>query len=193
MRGLVALMVILGPSMAFAGYIKFHKTGFVREDIKTLEGQLQWYVNQGDYQVTLDLDSGGGDLSGILGLQAFEQGLAYRMKNLKSKGLVLTTQVSSRSVCESACTALFALGDRRLAWRSSNFMFHAVIVQKAGKKKKYYKKLYADRWYRVINEVDSSLAKFLKDNGWLETKRHDWDIRASSLKSKFGNYITEIL
>ena len=90
----------------------------------------------------------------------------------------------------SACTALFALGDRRVAHKNSKFMFHAVGIKKAKQYKKKFKKLYADRWLKVIRSVDAPLATYLHEKGWLLTKRKDWVVRARSLKSKFGNYIT---
>ena len=195
MRGLVALIVALGPSLAFAGYINFHKDGFKREDIQYLESQLRWYMNNGDFEVTIDLDSAGGDLSGLLGVRNYEQGLAYKIKSMKEEGLKLTTIVGARSKCESACTALFAIGDKRLAYRNSNFMFHAVIIQKAKTRagKLRFKKIYADRWLRLINEVDPKLASYLEEAGWLLTRRQDWDVSARRLKNRFGQYITGLL
>ena len=143
MRGWVALLLALGPSIASAGYINFHKDGFKENDIRTLERQIRSFVEQGDFEITIDLNSEGGDLSGLLGRASFEQGLAYKLDSLREAGLVLTTQVRKRNICMSACTALFALGDRRVAHKNSKFMFHAVGIKKAKQYKKKFKKLYA--------------------------------------------------
>lgn len=189
MRGIAILILLLGPLSSWAGHIKFHKTGFVRSDIQKLEGQIRYFQGRGDASVTIDLNSGGGDLSGLLGRVSIEQGLAHKIRQIKAAGLKIITRVKKGSSCESACTALFALGEVRWAAPGAKFMFHGVIIQKAGDRKKEFQKVYAERWLDVIGEIDHSLAKYLDRKNWFLKKRGEWRVSAKKLYKDHGKFI----
>ena len=189
MRGIVLLALLLGPMASWAGYIEFHKTGFVRSDIQDLEAQIRYFHNRGDESVTIDLNSGGGDLSGLLGRVSIEQGLAHKIRQIKANGLKIITRVRGKSRCESACTALFALGDVRWAAPRATFMFHGVKIQKAGNRKKEFQKLYAERWLDVIGEIDYGLASYLDRENWFLRPTGDWTVSGRKLYRDYGKFI----
>ena len=189
MKGIIVLVLLLGPMSSWAGYIKFHKTGFVRSDIQDLEAQIRYFQKRGDESVTIDLNSGGGDLSGLLGRISIEQGLAHKIRQIKAQGLKIITRVKTKSRCESACTALFVLGDVRWAAPKATFMFHGVIIQKAGKRKKEFQKVYAERWLDVIGEIDYSLARYLDQKNWFLRPKGEWRVSGRRLYKDHGRFI----
>lgn len=69
--------------------------------------------------IYLELNSRGGYLT-----EAEE--IYNRIKSLKEEGKSISTFVASGSVCASACTVIFAAGEKRVAGEAASFMVHGV-------------------------------------------------------------------
>lgn len=109
----------------------------------------------GDRNITIELDSVGGNL-----------GAALRA-NSRLKAYGVNTLVKRE--CASSCTVLFAAGRVRSASRGANFMFHAVHVEhidsklrKQGYTTKSVAQDYANRWLAAVRAASPSLASRLQ-------------------------------
>jgi hypothetical protein len=115
----------------------------------------------GDRNITIELNSNGGNLGSAL--TAFAQIKRYGANTLVKR------------LCASSCTVLFAAGATRSASNSARFMFHAVHVEHIAKKLRYNKKKnvdgvtkdqvaedYANRWLMAVRSASPALASQLE-------------------------------
>lgn len=123
--------------------------------MNSLVSKVASAYKSGDRNITVELDSGGGNL-----------GAAFRA-NAQLKSYGVNTLVKNE--CASACTVLFAAGKTRSASRGANFMFHAVHVEhidsklrKQGFTTKSVAQDYANRWLASVRAVSPSLAARLQ-------------------------------
>lgn len=77
--------------------------------------------NQNKKDVMISLNSHGG-------LIAVYESISNILEEMKANGTTITTHVGKNKICMSACTALFAHGDKRMAHTESTWMFHGVYV-----------------------------------------------------------------
>jgi hypothetical protein len=109
----------------------------------------------GDRNITVELDSGGGNLGSAL------------YANAQLKRYSVNTLV--RNECASSCTVLFAAGKTRTASGGANFMFHAVQVEhidgklkKQGLTARSVAQDYANRWLAAVRAASPTLAARLE-------------------------------
>lgn len=103
--------------------------------------------------VVLVLDSGGGNLYATLNF-------VDSMKEKASK-LNVSLHTRVRSSCESSCTVLFTLGEKRMAGRWSKFGFHSPAVASKlprGIRRADVIEEARDRWLEAISKVDPKLS-----------------------------------
>lgn len=137
---------------AKATVIHFHGDVSKRE-VDQLIARVEQASGRGDKDIVIDLTSLGGDLQ--VALRAFH--------TLRS--LHVQTHVSDE--CSSACTVLFASGDRRTAVSSATFLFHrvGVIPAQRGVSRQQindYRTQFAAEWLSAIGSVSPSLANELE-------------------------------
>ncbi len=135
--------------------------------------------NAGDRNITVSLNSGGGDL--IAALNANRQLKQYRVNT------------SASDDCSSACTVIFAAGVNRSASSSTTFLFHAVHVSKKSPKlfssglssssQDDYVTKYANLWLAAVRAASPSFAGQLQRENTLT--RGSREYTGSSLR-KFG-------
>lgn len=103
--------------------------------------------------VVLVLNSGGGNLYATLDF-------VESMKDKASK-LNLSLHTRVRSSCESSCTVLFTIGEKRMAGRWSKFGFHSPAVASKlprGIRRSDVIEEARDRWLDAISKVDPKLS-----------------------------------
>ena len=176
-----AVFLALMPA-AHAKNISF--SGMVKaESVRSLVAKAQAASAAGDRNITISLDSVGGDLGAAL----------WAMPILR--GLGVNTSVSQ--TCWSACTVLFASGVRRQAAWDATFIFHGVGTKKKNQKlfgkgvaKDVHAKLVADysvRWQKAISTASPSLAASLGSRNTL--RRGQWELTGRELH-RYG-YVTD--
>lgn len=149
-------------SVAHAATIRF-SDDVTPESMSSLIAKVASAYKGGDRNITVQLDSPGGNLGAALNAYA----------QLKSYGV--NTLVKNE--CASSCTVLFAAGKTRTASNGADFMFHAVHVEHIDKKLRYDKKKnpngttpekvaldYSNRWLAVVRDASPSLAALLQKN-----------------------------
>lgn len=167
-------------SVAHAATISFHDD-VTRNSMQSLVAKVAAASNAGDRNITIELDSGGGNLGAAL------------VANAELKKYRVNTLVKNE--CASSCTVLFAAGRIRTASRGANFMFHAVHVEHIDKKLKYNKKKnvngvtadqvaqnYAAAWLRTIRSASPSLANLLDKKRTL-TRGDETNFSGAELRS----------
>ncbi len=149
----LALLVFLSP-LAKASTIRFSDEVTINS-MDSLVNKVAKAYAAGDRNITVELDSGGGNLGAALNA------------NNKLKGYGVNTYV--RNECASSCTVLFAAGKTRSASSGANFMFHAVHVEhidrklkKQGLTSRSVAQDYSNRWLAAVRAVSPSLASRLE-------------------------------
>ncbi len=174
---LLALQAVAhAATIQFEGEVTF-------ETMASLVSEVAAASKAGDRNITVQLDSGGGNLGAALKANA----------ELKNYGV--NTLVENQ--CASSCTVLFAAGRTRTASGGADFMFHAVTVEHIGKKLRYNKKknptgvtaaqvsqLYASEWLQAVRSASPSLADLLEKQRRL-TRGPDKDYSGRELR-KYG-------
>ncbi len=182
-RFLTAAVVFMALiSSAHASVVRYEGE-VTAEGMNQLVAKVAKLANAGDRNITVSLNSGGGNLVAAL--------KASRL--LKQYG-VHTTAYND---CSSSCTVLFAAGVNRSASSSTTFLFHAVKVAKKSSKlfssgssyklsssaKNEFVTKYANLWLDAVREVSPSLADKLRRDNTLTKGSKEYS--ASSLR-KFG-------
>ncbi len=121
-----------------------------RASMSALINKVTASASAGDRNITVHLNSGGGDL--VAALRAAQV--------LKQYGV----NTSASNDCSSACTVLFAAGRIRTASSGSTFMFHAVHVERKLKNdwRQAYIKKYAALWLSAVRSAPPRLANLLE-------------------------------
>lgn len=139
--------------------------------------------------ITLKLDSIGGDIN-----QAIK--LFREIKNLtKNPDVSINTKVANRDDCDSACTIIFAAGEKRIAGRKAKFGFHSPDYIKgygAGLSRKDIKAIeeeFRQKWLTAIAEADPVVAREIQERRLLYGSRMKY-MRASELMT---GYVTELV
>ena len=148
------LALALLASQSHAGTIRF-SDDVTPNSMNSLVAKVAKAYTAGDRNITIELDSGGGNLGAAL----------FANTQLKKYGV--NTLV--KNDCASSCTVLFAAGKTRTASGGATFMFHAVTVEHIDKKlkkqgltAKSVAQDYANRWLAAVRAASPSLAARLE-------------------------------
>jgi len=151
-------------------------------------------------ELTLYLDSSGGEI-------VFTNLIANEIKELKSLGTKIIIIVGDGKQCSSSCTALFTVGDERIAHVNSYWIFHSPFVFKPGynvdndpsmskedrdwihrnieESRKYF--------YESIFSVDPEFAKFLNVNYFLKNDGRKVRYSGQELSEISKHYLTNTI
>jgi hypothetical protein len=147
-------LALLSATSSHATTIRFSSDVTINS-MNSLVAKVASAYNSGDRNITVELDSGGGNLGAALNA-------GVRLRSYGVNTLV-------RNDCASSCTVLFAAGKTRSASRGANFMFHAVHVEHIDKKlkkqgltSKSVAQDYANRWLAAVRAASPSLADRLQ-------------------------------
>jgi hypothetical protein len=151
---LFAMITFVVSVTASASTIRFSNEVTINS-MNSLVAKVAKTYEAGDRNITLELDSGGGNLGAALNASAA----------LKRYGV----NTFVRHECASSCTVLFAAGKTRSASGGANFMFHAVHVEhidsklrKQGLTSKSVAQDYSNRWLAAVRDASPTLAARLQ-------------------------------
>lgn len=142
--------------------------------------------NTGPLEITLTLDSTGGNLVESIYFVRY-------VRSIMNQGrVVINTQVSSNRDCESSCTILYTAGKQRFANRRSRFGFHSPRVASGGIEgmtREEIVEVYKNHWLNQVAVVDTGLAQTLRTNGYME----HLDMSYIDAEDLLTGYVTDIL
>ena len=179
-----AFPVCSGAEASFAVHGDIHRPGMA-----ALTEGIAGALSRGACRLTVELDSDGGLL--IHALSA-----AWFLRALPPEAEVRMV-VPAGGHCHSACTILFAAGDRRAAGADATFVFHPVnvrvlnpglqpLVPRIGKEMARY-------WLELVREVDKKLARRLARFQSLEAGGPTLAFRTADLPRLGKGWVEEVL
>lgn len=132
-------------------------------------------------------------LENLLG-KAYKYGKSDEMDSL----VILPSGMPDQSICLSACTIIFAAGDKRSAVADAKFLFHApspseTLTQLATNQEiredmVYYQKMWTD----ALNSASPRMTKFLVNDLKVLEKGNEFAASADQIHKTFPDYIQEI-
>lgn len=135
--------------------------------------------------VVLDLDSGGGNLYATFDF-------IETMKDKASKlNIALHTRV--KSACESSCTVLYTLGEKRLAGKRAKFGFHSPDVVSRiprGMSRSGIIEEARDKWLTAVSKISPELAIELESRALLMDEEMSY-LTGKELSTT--GYVTDLL
>jgi hypothetical protein len=171
------------------GEVSFPVYGELRWDLlDALKRDVADAVSGGACHITLVLDSDGGFLIPTLNIVWFLQKLPAQVE--------LTTLVPGGSMCNSACTLLFASGHRRVAAPDATFLFHPLQVTvknpRLEPKVPAIESEMADYWIEAVRRADPWLAKVLARARVFGGSTNQAYLGAADLKEHAGGWVLEL-
>lgn len=154
-----------------------------RDSVRSVMSSVNKHVENGESELTLRLESEGGDIPAAVDL-------AHFLREKSAQGLSVTTY--NRSKCNSACTIIFAAGQFRKATRGAEFYFHSVGVSGAGKNHDAIQFHWARVWSSQVAMVDSRLAQELEEDNILVGKSNERIYKGGGLFDGGYTYVTDI-
>lgn len=134
--------------------------------------------------VILDLNSGGGNLYATLDfIDAIKE---------KAVKLNIALQTRVKSACESSCTVLFTVGEKRMAGKWSKFGFHSPDVVSRlprGIRRSDIIEDARDKWLVAVSKIDPHLAIEIESRALLL----DDEMSYLSGKELLTGYVTELV
>ena len=172
---------LAGVSVSFHGEITQRSLSQLQEKIEKAALKLR---NDEERVVILDLNSGGGNLYATL---SFLDSI-----RIKASKLNITLQTRVKSACESSCTVLFTVGEKRMAGKRSKFGFHSPDVVSRlprGLRRSDIIEEARDRWLIAVAKVDPALAIEIESRALLL----DPEMSYLSGKDLMSGYVTELV
>lgn len=151
--------------------------------VRSVMNSVNRHMADGEMEITLRLDSNGGEIPSAVNLANF-------LREKAAQGLFVTT--FNRTKCNSACTIIFAAGQKRTASRGAIFFFHSVGVKGAGKDHDDVQFHWARVWSSQIANVDPRLAQELDQDEILLGSANERTYRAGTLFDNGYSYVSEI-
>ena len=161
---------LLISSAAHAATVRFDDSVTPRS-MDDLVDRVRALYEAGESSITVQLESGGGDLAAAF--DAYRQLQRYDVNTLV------------RGECASACTVLFAAGNSRMATSGAQFMFHAIHIESiryrpglGDENRRRARSEVSDRfsgeWLSIIRSVDPDLANELERQDVLTRGGERW-------------------
>jgi len=173
---MLSAQVALGFSVRLDGAVS-------QDSVRSVMSSINKHMEAGETEMTLRLDSEGGDIPAAVSLANF-------LRDKSAQGLSVTTY--NRLKCNSACTIIFAAGQTRKATRAAEFYFHSVGVSGAGKDHDAVQFHWARVWSSQIAMVDSRLGQELEDDDILVGESSERIYKGGRLFDDGYTYVTEL-
>lgn len=151
--------------------------------VQAVMNSVNTHLAAGEVNLTLRLESEGGQIPSAVNLANF-------LREKVAQGLYVTTY--NRAQCNSACTIIFAAGQKRIAARGAKFYFHSVGVDGAGKDHDAVQQRWANIWIGEIGKVDPRLAQELEVDETLVGYGHEKTYHAGALFDNGYTYVSEL-
>jgi len=185
-RGMVVKFLVLFLLLAAQNVLAFSvklEGPVTPGSVQAVMNSVNTHMNAGETQMTLRLESDGGEIPSAVKLANF-------LREKASQGLRLETY--NRVECNSACTIIFAAGQVRKAARGAKFYFHSVGVQGAGSDHDVVQLRWANIWSAQIAMVDPRLSQELDQDETLIGYAHEKTYRGGQLFDGGYSYVTEV-